>query len=151
MQPWKDKPSKREPRKGLCRDCGVMAKIGRAGRFAKHAAGIVTKRWCEGSGKPAGIAPAKVTVTLHQKDPGPTPGTVEATSYARVPGPDGLRTALIRLLWCSVADHDDHDASCTAGDPAPLCEAWRALKFGDHWPGYKHAEVRLAASDALRF
>lgn len=221
-------PSKREPRSGLCRLCGAMVRIGRAGRFIKHDLPDGGDR-CKGSDQSAGIAPARpprlrlidfrrgdaidyrqrstdgldgdplwergtvhkttatriwirtgyggliaiepshrrvrkvyvdvpvatgqdqVRVMFHREAPPEPADTIDGASYARVPGPDALRTALIRLLWCSVADHDDHDASCTAGDPAPLCEAWRALKFGDHWPGYKHAEVRLAASDALRF
>lgn len=62
-----------------------------------------------------------------------------------------LRDALRRLLWNSVADQDEHDDSCAHGDPSPLCQAWRALGYGDHWPGYAEAEEVLAdVEDFLR-
>lgn len=50
--------------------------------------------------------------------------------------------ALAGLLWRSVADQDDHDG-CTADDPLDLCMAWRALGYGDHWPGWKKAQAKL--------
>lgn len=59
-----------------------------------------------------------------------------------------LRGALRRLLWNSVADQDEHDDSCAHGDPSPLCQAWSALGFGAHWPGYDEAEQVLADVEA---
>lgn len=56
---------------------------------------------------------------------------------------DAARRALVRLLWRSVADQDDHD-SCEPDDRLDICDAWQALGFGDHWPGAEAAANRLS-------
>lgn len=53
-----------------------------------------------------------------------------------------MRAALMRLLWRSVADMDMH-TSCAHDDRLDICEAWRALGFGEHWPGAGAAANRL--------
>lgn len=45
--------------------------------------------------------------------------------------PRPLRAALIRLLWRSAADDDACD--CDGGDRTDICDAMRALKWGEHW------------------
>lgn len=51
-----------------------------------------------------------------------------------------LRSALVRLLWRSVAD--DAACSCYPDDPCPECEAMQALGLG-RWRGAEHAAGEL--------
>lgn len=45
-----------------------------------------------------------------------------------------IRAALIRLLWRSVADQDECDGRCEEdGSPLDICDAVRALGYGDHF------------------
>jgi hypothetical protein len=68
-------------------------------------------------------------------------------------GKDRLRRVLIRFLWRSIEDGADCvcDEGCEADDPAPECAAWRALGYGDHWPGTEAATERLAKPVVVYF
>lgn len=46
-----------------------------------------------------------------------------------------LRAALIRLLWNAVADDESCDGDCEKEDDTPfaVCEAMRALGWGEHF------------------
>jgi hypothetical protein len=52
-----------------------------------------------------------------------------------------LRSALVRLLWRSVADNAE--CTCHGRDRCPECEAMQALGLG-RWRGPRDAEVTLA-------
>jgi hypothetical protein len=52
-----------------------------------------------------------------------------------------LRSALVTLLWHSVAD--DAECTCCPGDPCPECQAMQALGLG-RWISPRDAEVTLA-------
>ena len=57
---------------------------------------------------------------------------------------DATRAALVRLLWRSVHDGESClSGGCTESDLLDVCEAWRALGFGKHWPGHRRAVARL--------
>lgn len=54
---------------------------------------------------------------------------------------DALRSALIRLLWRSVAD--DAECTCWIDDPCPECQAMQALGRG-RWISPRDAAIELA-------
>ena len=68
---------------------------------------------------------------------------------------DGFRAALIRLLWRSVADHDEcvcdedsHGALTPADGPTDICLAMRALGWGKHWNWKKFQNLARAEKSA---